>query len=136
MKLLCMDASSPADAIAGIDRLNAALSAALGREIDPSPGFAGIVCALSGGRYSRDYDDLLEAINFNKLARNTALVATAAPRSIRAAMQPGRPMYCIVKPCAALKIPVAMVVNQIGDGAAELYSITNAGIMTIGLFRR
>ena len=48
------------------------------------------------------------------------------------AMQPGRPMYCIVKRCAALKIPVAMVVNQIGDGAAELYSITNAGIMTIG----
>lgn len=132
VKLLCIDASSPADAIAGIDRLNAALSAALGREIDPSPGFAGIVCALSGGRYSRDYDDLLEAINFNKLARNTALVATGCSALDTEAMQPGRPMYCIVKRCAALKIPVAMVVNQIGDGAAELYSITNAGIMTIG----
>ena len=61
VKLLCIDASSPADAIAGMDRLNAALGAAFGREIDPSLGFAGIVCALSGGRYSRDYDDLLEA---------------------------------------------------------------------------
>lgn len=132
VQLLCMDASAPAEAVAGTDRLTAALSAALGRDIDSAMGFAGVVCALSRGRYSRDYDDLLEAVNFNKLVRNTALLATGCSVLDKDAMRPAQPMYCIVKRCAALKIPVAMVVNRVGDGVAELYSITNAGIMTIG----
>lgn len=132
-ELLCMAHYAPSVQPQGAPKLIAALNAALGLNIAPDAGFAQIACALGGGRMSSDYNDMLDAINFDKLARNTALMVTGCCALDAAAMQPGKPMYSIIKRCAALNIPVALLVNRIEDGAAPLYSLTNAGIMTIGV---
>ncbi len=131
-EILCMDASAQAEPIEGTYKLTSALGAALKWEFDKTRGFADVVCALSHGKYSRDYEDVLDAINFKKLVKNTALVVTGCSVPDKDAVKPGEPLYAIVKRCAALKIPVAMIVNEVGDGMDELYSMTNAGVMTIG----
>lgn len=131
-RILCMDASENGEPVANADKLTDAVSKAIGKDIDKDRGFAGLLCAICSGEYSRDYDDLLKMINFTRLIKNTALVVTGCQRLDKAEMTTGAPMYSIIKRCAEARLPIAMIVDEMADGADTLYSITNAGIMSIG----
>lgn len=132
-EIIIIDATTHTDLVPpkGIDKLVCALNASLDTRDGELTGFAWTMCALTGAKYSRDYGDLLTAIGFDKLARNTALLVTGCSVLDKEAMRPGKPMYAIIKRCAELKIPVAAVVDSVDDGLSELYDITNAGIMTV-----
>lgn len=132
-EILIIDATAHNDIVPpnGEDKLISALNASLSTNENELSGFARTMCALTGAKYSRDYGDLLTAIGFNKLAKNTALLVTGCSVLNKETMRQCKPMHAIIKRCAELKIPVAAVVNSVDDGLSDLYDITNAGIMTV-----
>ncbi|HWQ59390.1 MAG TPA: glycerate kinase, partial [Clostridia bacterium] len=75
-KFVVADASEPSPLPEGAEGFLAALSKALGREIDPGNGFAGALAAVTNGTLSRSYDTILDAAGFEKLLKGVALVVT------------------------------------------------------------
>lgn len=126
-----LDASPQAPLPEGALGLCKALSSALRVEIDPGAGAAGVLAALTGGKLCRGFDPVLDAVDFSRMLKGVALVVTGCPRLDAASMDEERPVPCLVRRCAKRKVPVALITAAMGDGAARLYSMCDAGVITM-----
>ncbi len=115
----------------GAEGFYQALSAALGVAADPALGAPGTLAALTGGRLAKGLDPVLDVMDFQRLLKGVALVVTGCPRLDASAMEEAKPIPAIVRRCAKMRVPVAVITASVGDGAPPLYSMCGAGVMTM-----
>ncbi len=132
-RFVIADASKDAPLPEGAERFFAALGAALAREIDPAAGFAGALAALTGGAVSRNFDSVLDAVEFEKLLKGVALVVTGCLSLDGESTAEGRAVSSIIRRCGARRVPVAVIAGRAEKSEAVSSAMGRAGVMCFGV---
>lgn len=117
-RFIVVDASDPNEALLnGADNFAAALSKALGRDVDPASGFAGVLAALTNAQLTRGIDAILDAVDFTRLVKGVALVVSGAKTLGESTLSEGEVITSIAARCEKLRIPVAVIAETVSPGA-------------------
>ncbi len=94
-------------------------------------GIGAMLMSLFSPAVKYGIDALLDALEFDKLLSGVALAVTGGEALDSASLCYGGVIAGIMRRCTALNVPVAVIAGSIGEGAEELYTLGNAGVMPI-----
>lgn len=121
---------------AGLAHLAGVLRRELGADVEQLPG-AGAAGGMGGGMavffgagLRRGIEVVLDAVGFEKLARNADLVFTGEGRLDAQSLR-GKVVAGVARRAKALGVPAVAVVGDIGEGVEVLYEEGLAGIFSI-----
>ena len=120
---------------AGINSFSRRLSETVGRDVTafPGAGAAGgagaMLMALLKPEVKSGIDAILDAVDFERLLKGVALVVTGEGCLDYQSVRYNKAVCGIMRRCAARSVPVAIITGNLGEGAGEIFTIGNAGVM-------
>lgn len=132
-RFVIADAAADAELPKGARNFISVLSRALGCEIDAVRGFPSVLAALTGGALSASFDDMLDAVEFEKLLKGVALVVTGGFSVDLASTAQERAIASIIRRCDARRVPVAVIAGRKEDAPSVQETLGRAGVMCFGM---
>ncbi len=94
-------------------------------------GIGAMLNIILGAELKSGIDALLDAVRFETLLKGVSLVITGEGRLDAQTARYGKAVAGVMKRCRKRNIPVAILAGCMGEGAEEIYSLGNAGVMTL-----